>query len=419
MLLDAAWNSQRGRQWLGVEPKGSSRPTPSLVSSVVVGKTGTSNAAAVDLFAGAGGLTVGAERAGCDVRLSIDSDRWSCETLRENHPHEVWNKDITTIRGRDLRDALGLATDEKLIVLGGPPCQPFSKAAYWVDEGKEAAFRRARAAGQSADRPSEGPQVRPDERRSLVDEYWRLVVEAEADGFVFENVRSITHPRHRPVLERLVYEANQSGYETTLFFANAAEHGVPQRRQRVFLMGSKVSKPATPVKTHAPAEKADDMGLLPFEPVGPALQGFAGKEYFEPEEVVTGKWAEHLKTVPPGWNYKAHTAWGGHPNPTWETETRYWNFLLKLDPRLPSWTINASPGPWTGPFHWDSRRLRTPELAALQTFPAGYQFNGSRRERVRQIGNAVPPMLGEAVVREVAATFVTERSVRSRELVST
>ena len=66
--------------------------------------------------------------------------------------------------------------------------------------------------------------------------------------------------------------------------------------------------------------------------------------------------------------------------------------------RLGPWTINASPGPWTGPFHWESRRLRTPELAALQSFPAAYRFEGSRRERVRQIGNAVPPLLARAAM---------------------
>ncbi len=373
---------------------------------------------AVDLFAGAGGLAVGAEQAGCDVRLSVDHDRWSCETLRENHPHEVWNEDVTTISGEDLRKGAGVTSDDQLIVLGGPPCQPFSKAAYWVDEGKEAAFRRARAAGELAERPVDSPEVRPDKRRSLVDEYWRLVQEAEADGFLFENVRSITHPRHKPVLDKLVRDAALAGYETTLFFANAAEHGVPQRRQRVFLMGSKTSTPIAPEKTHAPEDKAEKLGLLPFEPVGPALQPFAGDEYFEPEEIVTGKWAEHLRTVPPGWNYKAHTAWGGHPSPTWETETRFWNFLLKLDPDLPSWTLNASPGPWTGPFHWDSRRLRTAELAALQTFPAGYQFVGSRRERVRQIGNAVPPLLGEAVVRELVLALGVVRTELAGELVS-
>jgi DNA (cytosine-5)-methyltransferase 1 len=109
-----------------------------------------------------------------------------------------------------------------------------------------------------------------------------------------------------------------------------------------------------------------------------------------------------LAEVPPGWNYKWHTAWAGHPRPSFVTETRFWNFLLKLSPELPSWTINASPGPWTGPFHWSTRRLRTPELGALQTFPRGYKFAGPRRERVRQIGNAVPCRLAEHVMRVAA-----------------
>jgi DNA (cytosine-5)-methyltransferase 1 len=83
---------------------------------------------------------------------------------------------------------------------------------------------------------------------------------------------------------------------------------------------------------------------------------------------------------------------------------------LKLSPELPAWTVPASPGPWTGPFHWESRRLRTPELAALQGFPPGYVFAGSRRERVRQIGNAAPPPLAQpmisAAISSLAPAFI-------------
>jgi DNA (cytosine-5)-methyltransferase 1 len=127
--------------------------------------------------------------------------------------------------------------------------------------------------------------------------------------------------------------------------------------------------------------------------------------YKEEGETVTGRWAEHLRSVPPGWNYKAHTAWAGHPRPTFVTETRFWNFLLKLNPQETSWTIAANPGPWTGPFHWRSRRLRTPELLAIQSFPSGYIVCGSRRERVRQIGNAVPPELAKQAISSVLATL--------------
>lgn len=354
----------------------------------------------IDLFAGAGGLSVGARSAGCDVRLAVDSDPWSCATLKRNRRYHgrVLERDVAAVSGEELRAEAGLATDDPLLIVGGAPCQPFSKAAYWVDAGDEAAYRRARSEGRQLERPSPPTFVRPDSRRTLVEEFWRLVWESRADAFVFENVRGITHPRHRPVLEALIDAAEKDGFKTRFISANAAEYGVPQKRQRVFLLGSRESDPGVPELTHAPVDKASQIGLKPFETAGPAVRPFAGDRYFEPEEIVTGKWEKHLQTVPPGWNYKAHTAWGGHPKPTWVTETRYWNFLLKLSPDLPSWTINASPGPWTGPFHWDSRRLRVPELAALQTFPNGYQFEGTRREQVRQIGNAVPPLLAQAVV---------------------
>jgi len=357
----------------------------------------------IDLFAGAGGLGLGAVVAGCDLRLSVDNDPWSCRTLEANahrHGGQVLEGNVLGLTGEMLRHEAGLKADDPLLVVGGAPCQPFSKAAYWLDPGDDAAYRRARAAGRPVERPAPPTFVRPDARRTLVEEYWRLVAESSADAFIFENVRSITHPRHRPILEALIRAAEAAGYSTTFFAANAVEYGVPQRRQRVFLLGSREGSAANPAPTHGDPAKGID--LLPFETAGPAIAAFADERYFEPEEVVQGRWAAHLEEILPGWNYKHHTAWAGHPRPTWETETRFWNFLLKLSPNLPSWTINASPGPWVGPFHWSSRRLRTPELAALQTFPANYRFEGPRRERVRQIGNAVPVTLAAHVVAQVA-----------------
>lgn len=377
----------------------------------------TTRVPVIDLFAGAGGLSLGAVAGGCDVRLAVDNDPVSCDTMEANptalRGGDVLCADVTELSGLGLREMAGLDVGDPLLIVGGAPCQPFSKAAYWVEAGDEAAYRRARAAGGAAEKPPPPEFARPDARRTLVEEFWRLVRESDADGFVFENVRSITHPRNKPVLEALERAARARGYKLRFVTANAAEYGVPQRRQRVFLIGSKHRKPDEPEVTHAPAGVAEEHGKLPFKVAGPALAPYAGKKLFEPEEVVEGRWAEHLKTVPPGGNYKAHTAWGGHPNPTWETETRYWNFLLKLSPDLPSWTINASPGPWTGPFHWETRRLRTPELAALQTFPDGYVFEGTRRERVRQIGNAVPVLLAQRMVESaVAALEVGQESLQ-------
>lgn len=357
---------------------------------------------AVDLFAGAGGLTLGTEMAGLPVALSVDNDGPSCDTLRLNDEHHsggVLQADVTTLTGSSLRGSAGLSAGAPLIVVGGAPCQPFSKAAYWIDNGEEAAYRRSRARGETAVRPSTPLIARPDARRTLVQEYWRLVAEADAEGFVFENVPSILHPRNRHVIEGFIKTAGQAGYKTTLLTANAADFGVGQARQRVFVLGSKAGNPVPPEATHA--ERPESSGVLPWVGAGVALRPYKAARFREDHEDITGRWAQHLSEIPPGQNYKWHTAWAGHPRPTFEAETRYWNFLLKLSPKRPSWTIPASPGPWTGPFHWDSRRLRVVELAALQGFPAGYRFAGPRREQVRQIGNAVPPLLAKHMVASV------------------
>ncbi|QOZ82010.1 MULTISPECIES: DNA cytosine methyltransferase [Chromobacterium] len=356
----------------------------------------------IDLFAGAGGLSVGAHLAGARVRSSVELNPVACNTLRANSEYhgEVVEGDICNIHGVDLRKISGLGNNEPLIIVGGPPCQPFSKAAYWTESGEDAAYRRARAQGVDVDRPAPPTQVKEDSRRDLVLEYWRIIEETNADGFVFENVPSIKHPRNRPVYEGLVQRAKEAGYEVTELTAKALAYGVAQARERVVLLGSKKRKPTTPVETHSTNDKGDL--LLPRAvTAGEALEGFNSLEFFEPEEIISGRWAKHLIEVPPGWNYKALTEWAGHPNPSFVAETRFWNFLLKLSPDRPSWTIAASPGPWTGPFHWENRRLRTPELAALQGFPRGYKIEGPRRERVRQMGNAVPVPVAQAMVKSI------------------
>jgi len=353
--------------------------------------------AAIELFAGAGGMGRGARIAGAELRLAVELDTVACRTLIDNRRHhraKVLEADICELTGADLRREGRVGGRERLLITGGPPCQPFSKAAYWTDPGGEARYRRAREQGLTLPRPGV-PPVRPDSRRSLVQEFMRLVLEADADAFIFENVTSILHPRHRPVLDWLLTAADRHRFRAAVVRVNAATFGVPQRRERVFVLAARRRRPAPPAPTHGSAGS----GLLPFVTAGQALRRVRAP--FEPEEVVEGRWAQHLRTVPPGWNYKAHTAWAGHPRPTFVTETRFWNFLLKLSPALPSWTIPANPGPWIGPFHWESRRLRTAELAVLQGFPASYTFAGTRRERVRQIGNAVPPPLAAVMVSAV------------------
>ena len=107
--------------------------------------------------------------------------------------------------------------------------------------------------------------------------------------------------------------------------------------------------------------------------------------------------------MPPGQNYLHLTEKRGHPAPRFKWRSRYWSFLLKLHPDRPSPTIQGQPGPWVGPFHWEDRRLRVPELKRLMTIPDDFVVCGNRRQQQLQLGNAVPPLLAEKVAGQIAA----------------
>jgi DNA (cytosine-5)-methyltransferase 1 len=130
-----------------------------------------------------------------------------------------------------------------------------------------------------------------------------------------------------------------------------------------------------------------------------ALEGLVTEP--EREERLTGRWAGLLEAIPPGDNYLFYTKRRGHPDPVFEWRSRYWSFLLKLHPGRPSPTIQAQPGPNVGPFHWENRRLRVPEVKRLFTFPDDFELVGTRRSVQAQLGNAVPPLLAEKVVKQL------------------
>jgi len=357
----------------------------------------------IDLFAGAGGLSVGLETLGLKTALCIDNDKFSIDTLGLNKSKDtkIMLKDLFTLDTRSLRELSGVER-EPVMIVGGPPCQPFSKNSYWTEKGHDARFREFRSQGIKVDAPKPLEEPRNDERRFLIDVFADAVQDVKPDAFIFENVSSIMHPRNRAMFEKLQKRLQSLGYAIVTSKLMALEYGIPQKRERVFILGIRGK---TPPKISQPSHhngKGEIRDLLPM----PKVKDVLSKIKFETEKGidVEGRWADALREVPPGMNYKALTAWAGHPKPLFVAETRFWNFLLKLSPDLPSWTIASQPGPWTGPFHWENRRLTTPEMAAIQGFPIGYQFSGPRRERVRQIGNAVPP----AFVASVAAELIGE-----------
>lgn len=335
---------------------------------------------AISLFSGAGGLDIGSFMAGVPVAFSIDIEKDCIETMKMNehfHSTTAICGDLSSFSSEDIKIMSGINKNESFIVIGGAPCQPFSKNGYWVTNNVRKGI--------------------DDPRAELVNEFLRVVTDLSPDGFVFENVESLLHPSNKIIVESFIEIIEKYGYRYEIIKANALEYGVPQKRKRLFIIGTRGNfTTKEPKKTHGDPNK--NPNLKPYVTAGDAIGAFDTEEFFEKEELTNGTYYNELLEVPPGMNYKALTEWAGHPNPKFIADKRFWNFLLKLSPDLPSWTITAQPGPWVGPFHWKSRRLRVPEIAAIQTFPYDYKFFGSRRSIQKQIGNAVPPLMGKAMI---------------------
>jgi DNA (cytosine-5)-methyltransferase 1 len=343
----------------------------------------------IGFFSGAGGLDIGSQLAGSKVISSLDFDRDSVATMKANKyfaHSKHFHKDIKEMFASDYTKIIKDNNPEKLILVGGPPCQPFSKAGYWVTHKNRLG--------------SEDP-------RNMIGQYLRIVEELKPDGFLLENVESLLHPKNANAVSDLTEAIDKLGYKFIVYRANAQDFGVPQKRKRVFFIASRKEIIGNPIKTHGDEiERIVNSNLLPYENVIDWIGKFDIDKYFEPEELTTGKtYDEELKQIPPGQNYFALSERSGHPNPKFLANKRFWNFLLKLHPNKPSWTIAAQPGPWVGPFHWNNRRLRVPESAAIQTFPEDYHFVGTRRSVQKQIGNAVPALLGKAMVNHLISNI--------------
>ena len=330
----------------------------------------------LSFFSGGGGLDIGAQMAGIKVLTSLDVEKDAIATLRANDffshtEHRL--DDIRNVTAKDYDKILKTNNPEKLVLLGGPPCQPFSKAGYWKTLSQ---------------------RLGPDDPRNMIGSYLGIIDEIKPDGFILENVESILHPHNRQAVEDLSEALEQMNYNYVLVKANACDYGVPQKRKRVFFIASKHKINSLPVATHS--ENSEE-GKLPYERVIDWIGRFDGIQYLSETESTEGLHHDALIQVPSGSNDIALSERRGHVPELFKPGTRYWTFLLKLHPYLPSWTIIAQPGHWEGPFHWNNRRLRNEELAAIQTFPIDYKFVGSPRSIHKQIGNAVPCLLAQSM----------------------
>ena len=324
-------------------------------------------------FSGAGGLDLGLEAAGFTPVACIEHNATAVATLKRNRP------DWPVSEPEDIEDALVRLTPNAVclrrlqldLLAGGPPCQPFSKAAQWA---------------QSSRRGLDDP------RGACVEAFVELADRFLPAVILIENVQGFAQGSQSALtfLERRLAEVNlkhKTKYALHWRVMNAADYGVPQRRRRAILVarrdGGSWSWP-DPTHDHKPCRSWDAIGGLKPTNGGPP----------------PGEWGELLQSIPEGWNYQWLTE-KGKGRRLFGYRTKFWSFLLKLSKNQPSWTLSANPAQNAGPFHWDNRRLTAKEMARLQSFPASWRFEGDYAQQVKQIGNATPPLFAEVIGRAI------------------
>jgi DNA (cytosine-5)-methyltransferase 1 len=334
---------------------------------------------AVSLYSGAGGLDLGFVRAGFDVQWAIDSDAFAVETYNANLEPRAVCGDVLRVSPPS-----GLRPD---VVFGGPPCQGFSVIG----------------------------RMDPGDPRSLhVEHFLDVVEDLEPRAFVMENVKALAaSPRWAEVRHRLMRRTAAMGYKRELFILNATDYGVPQTRERMFLvgLGHEVPKPPAPTTKGRPPTVGEALSSLPSF-------GESGNDGICAARVVPARVPVMRPTA-----YKGSLLFNGSGRP------------LQLDG--PAKTLPASMGgnatpivdqeeleqgedPWVVWYHRRlrdggrplrrapkrMRRITVQEAAAIQTFPLGWEFRGPQVAQFRQVGNAVPPSLAAAVARSVSAALL-------------
>lgn len=317
----------------------------------------------IDLFCGAGGLSLGLEAAGFETVLGVDTSADACATYRRTFPNaKVEQRPIEEI---DFREWRGVD-----LVAGGPPCQPFSNG---------------------------GLRLAAKDARDMLPQFVRAVNEAQPRAFIMENVAGLLAPRNRDYLKAIL-ELFDDAYDLlSPRIVNAADYGVPQKRLRLVIIGMRGGRADFPAPTH-PISKQVVAGsvLRPCAPLGNP----------NPSKIVFAKTPD-LRQSP----YAGHLFNGGGrpinlnlPAPTILASAggNKTHFIdeLELVPRYHKHLWDGG-RPRTGSLE-GGRRLTVQESALLQTFPLGMSFEGSRSSQYTQIGNAVPPRLGEVIGASVA-----------------
>lgn len=326
------------------------------------------------MFSGAGGLDLGFEKAGWKRCLASDIDPDAVASLRSNTPKvyrgTVWSDDIRDLTAQEVRARSGITNGNLDAIVGGPPCQSWSSA------GNQKGLA--------------------DDRGQLFRHFIKLANSLDPRFIVMENVRGLLTARGfdgvpGSALALLREDLRREGWQTTVSLLNAADFGVAQRRVRLFMIAHRVGDcPDFPNTTHS---KDPSRPLKKWVSLRKRIANFkiSDDEIIRPSETL----AAQLASIKPGSGVKSPgkaetTRPGGH----WGYKQGA--FIADLD--LPARTVTASTAQdWIIDPYLGLRRLCPRECAAIQSFPATWKWVGKRASVYRQIGNAVPPKLAEAI----------------------
>ncbi|WP_338997855.1 DNA (cytosine-5-)-methyltransferase [Lactococcus formosensis] len=322
----------------------------------------------IDLFSGSGGLSLGFEQAGFENLFSVEFNHQAAETYRRNFPHHTLIEgDIKEISDTKIREFQNNNIVD--VIVGGPPCQGFSIAG------------------------NIGRRFVDDERNKLFKEFVRFVDVIQPKMFIMENVaRLATHNKGRTIKE-IMTEFENLGYDVKAEVLQAANYGVPQKRQRIFVVGTKSGifhYPKNQGNTPTVKNTIDDL---------PPLKN--GQSSDIPNHFAMNHSEQMLKKM-------SYVKDGGDRNdipdelrPKSGDVRKY----IRYASDKPSVTVT---GDMRKIFHYEQNRALSPrELARLQTFPDDFVFEGNSISIQQQIGNAVPPKLAKAVAEEVKKTLET------------
>lgn len=331
----------------------------------------------VDMFCGAGGLSLGFRDAGFTPVYAVDSDPAAVSTYTRNLGAHAVVRDVRAMTGDSIRDELGTRDLRVDVVTGGPPCQGFSVQRRGSDS---------------------------DHRNHLVLEYVRLVLELRPALFLMENVGGLLSVRGRPYMDELQSRVHEAGYFLQVKKLNAADYGVPQDRRRVFLVGE-MTQGSLPrfrfPEPHAGHEQRrvsvrqaihDLMGLGEDD-----VANHRGDRLstINLERIRALKAGEGRDSLPAHLQLDCHRRNNGH---------RHLDVYGRMSWEGPAPTITARFDSFSrGRFGHPEldRTITLREGARLQGFPDSFVFDGSKVEVARQIGNAVPPPLARAIAEEM------------------